>query len=577
MSTEQLNNNDNLQQIDKEWEEGMLTFVDAMNTGVAEGKSAKPRRQCKWMLALTRRFHPRMLTLVATIIVTVMLAGAVALIFKPATVKNDSSGTTDTPTIDDGNDATSSQPTLEQPEDSDTSIPISTSKSHLVKVDVQNMDDTYTILYDEAAKTYVIKGYEDIELSAEMMLTLRHYTENIAAADQVKNVTALSAYGLDKPQATANITYADGTSAQVRVGNSTPSKNGYYGQVEGKDEVYIFASDSVSLFRHSDISYVNTTLITPPSVKQDDKNGSPLLKEITYSGTAHPTPLTLRRSHPSDSEELTYFSYIITAPYTRCTTDPTCTALSSVQALVADQALYLHPTAEQKTKLGFDNPLIRIDATMAVETDDTTNTGLDDSVNAKIYYNTITYKLTVGSVDENGNYIVMLDGVNAIFLVNKASYEFLIGRTYYNSVNEYLFLKNITDLSRISVEINGEKHDFHLTHYPEKEDADKKMVVKSGDKVYSTEDFRKLYELIMSLERHGVPEAEPSSDLSLTLSLYDSNGNLYLGTEYYETTATLCTAKTSEGELFTTRWSDINFFVRQVQNYLNGDKVLISN
>lgn len=586
MSTENLNN-DNPQVIDKEWEEGMLSFVDAMNADIEKSKASKSRRQPKWIVALKRRFRPRTITLIATVTVTVILLGLIAFVFRPTnssgnivTILLDLFASHDTGTTTDTNsdDSLSSLPTLEESDTTEDLISIITSESPLVKIDIQNQDDAYTISYDKETEKYLLKGYEDIDLSAEILLTLRYYTETIAAADQVQNVTDLSAYGLDQPQATANITYDDGTSAQVRVGNKTPSDTGYYGQVEGKDGVYIFESDAVSLFRHSATSYVHTTLMSPPSVNEGDESGAALLKEITYSGTAHPTPLTFRRSNPYDSEELTYFSYIITAPYLRCTTDDTCTALSSVQSLVADQALYLHPTDEQKSKLGFDDPLICIDATMAVETDDTSSLSEAEDVNAKTYYNAIVYKIIVGSIDDNGNYIVMLDGVDAIFLVNGESYDFMLGRKYNNSVNEYLFLKNIVDLECISVEMDGEKHDFHLTHYPEKEDADQKMVVTKDDKVYPTEDFRKLYELIMSLERHGVPETEPSDkDVSLTLSLYDTDGNLYLSAQYYETTATLCTVKTSEGELLTTRWSDINFFVRQVRNYLNGDKVLISN
>ena len=58
---------------------------------------------------------------------------------------------------------------------------------------------------------------------------------------------------------------------------------------------------------------------------------------------------------------------------------------------------------------------------------------------------------------------------------------------------------------------------------------------------------------------------------------YDTDGNMYLSADYFETDATLCTVKTAEGELFTTLWSDVAFFIQQVKNYLNGDTVLIRN
>ena len=96
------------------------------------------------------------------------------------------------------------------------------------------------------------------------------------------------------------------------------------------------------------------------------------------------------------------------------------------------------------------------------------------------------------------------------------------------------------------------------------------------NKVYSTEDFRELYQLLMGLKRYGVPEKEPTSEVPLEIALYDSEGKLYLGAKYYNTSGSLCTVETSEGELFTTRWSDVAFFIQQVDNYLNGRDVLIS-
>ena len=95
--------------------------------------------------------------------------------------------------------------------------------------------------------------------------------------------------------------------------------------------------------------------------------------------------------------------------------------------------------------------------------------------------------------------------------------------------------------------------------------------------MHSTEEFRELYELIMALERHDAPDTEPNGNIALTLSLYEPNDRLYLSASYYETSATMCTVQTSEGELLTTLWNDVSFFIQQVENYANGKDVLIRN
>lgn len=571
MSAEYLNNASDPQQIDPERESELLAFAESMND-TAKAKT-KTTRQCKWMAALKRRFSRRTLTLIFSSSATILLA--IVLVVVMLSVKDNSVSDDTTQPSDNVVEQTETPKVTLLDKTVQTG---SSKKSYLQQVDIQNADDTYTILYDEDAKTYVLKEYEDITLSSTLLSTLRRYTEIIAAVEKVENASTLDVYGLGTPEATATITYADGDTARLLIGSKTPSETGYYTQLEGVDGVYIFDTDSVALFRHSSVSFADTTLITPPSVKESDKDAQAVLKEITYTGTAHPTPLVMRRSHPDDGEDMTYFSYIITQPYKRCTSDTVSSALSSVQTISATQALYLHPSAEIKTKLGFDNPLIHIDATLAVEKDDETAADIDeDDARPKIYYNSINYKLTIGSVDENGNYIAMLDGVDAIFLIDKASYEFVLGRTYLNSVNEYLFFKHIKSLDRISVEFDGKKFDFHLTHYPEQEDQADQLDVTIDGKRYSTEEFRELYELMMALERHGTPASAPSGDAALIVSLYEPNNQLYLSAEYYETSASMCTVKTSQGEVLSTLWSDVSFFIQQVKNYIDGKDVLIRN
>ena len=569
MSTEHLNNETTSSE-NGEINESMLSFLELNENDKKKTTDAKPRR-----------IHRRMLTLILTSGGTVLVAIILLIVtlFGKTAVTPDSgsdSGTNSTDAVE-----TPKITLLDKAGSGETAL------APMTQVDIVNDNDNFTIRYDDESKLYRIDGYEDIYLDTEMILTLRTHAETIEATEQIKDASNLAAFGLDEPQATASITYKDGSTARITLGDLTPSETGYYGQLEGDENVYIFESDTVSLFRFRSTAFAHTALSAPPDVKTNDKNGKALLKEVTFSGTAHPTPLVMRRSYYNDSEELTYFSYIITAPYTRCTTDAVSNALSQVQAIMADQAVILHPTAEEKEKMGFNNPLIDIKFTMAVETEEESETDSNTNVSTestvgnqnttpKIYYNSIDYHIIVGSTDENGNYLAMVEGTDIIYLVSKESYGYFFDRTYQNSVNEYLFFKSIEDLSRISVKLNENTYTFSLTHYPNKEEPDDKLKVTMDDKVYSTEDFRELYQLLMGLRRYGVPEKEPTTEVPLEIALYDEDGKLYLGAKYYNTSGSLCTVETSEGELFTTRWSDVAFFIQQVENYLNGKDVLLS-
>ena len=547
---------------DKEWEATMLSFVENSESSIAP---TSPRKK----LPIRRRTLAVILSSAGTFLLAIVLL-VVTLCFQPAqTDSNNNSDTTD--------DIISTQPTitlLDNTGNADKNI----IAKPLQRVDIQNTTDTFAVVYDSEDKTYVLEGYEDLTISSTLLTTLRGYTETIQATEKVASATNLTAFGLDKPQATANITYSDGSTACLRIGALTPSETGFYGQFGADETVYIFASNSVALFRASATAFVDTLLVATPTVKSSDTNGMALLRNATFSGTAHPNKLVLRRSNEKDNEEYTYFNYLITSPYFRATSDATATALGQFKSLEAMHALILHPTTEQKQKLGFDNPLICINATMAVETEEETKSDTvdEDAVAPKIYYNATDYTITVGSLNSDGNYVVMVDGIDAIFLVSKADYGYLFDLNYTNAVNEFLFFRNINRIGSISLKLNGKTYDFALTHYPKEEETDNQLVVKSNNKVYPTEDFRELYGLMLSLERYGSAEAKPTGNVPLELFLYDTDGKLYFSAKYYDTTGSLCTVETSEGEFFTTRWSYVDFFIQQVENYINGRDVLVN-
>lgn len=559
MSTEHLHSEIPTPQ-DKEWEATMLSFVEQSESGTPKTESNKKP-------ALRRRTMTVILSSVGTVLLAVILL-VVTLFVQPSqqTDSDTDSGTSNVTNV--------TKPTislLNNAGDADQNI----IAKPLQSVDIQNSSENYSIVYDDTAKNYVIKGYEDLALDDSLVTTLRTHTETIQAVEEVADSSNLAAFGLDKPQATASITYSDGSTARLRIGNATPSETGFYGQFGDSDKVYIFASDNVALFRFRASAFVNTLLVATPTVKSTDSNGVALLRSATFSGAAHSAPLTLRRSNDKDTEEHSYFTYLITSPYFRAVRDTKANELGQFKSLTATQALVLHPTEEQKKKLGFDNPLMQLTLSMAVETEEETEEDSDEAAPI-VYYNSTDYQITVGSLNDDGNYIVMLEDVNAIFLVSKADYGYLFDTNYTNAVNEFLFVKAIESISRVAFRTNGNTYEFTLTHYPDEEEQNDRLVVKSGDKVYPTEDFRELYGLTMDLERFGSTDTKPTGDVPLEVFLYDEKGDLYLSAKYYDATGSVCAVETNEGELFTTRWSYVSFFIQQVENYINGRDVLVN-
>ncbi len=507
-----------------------------------------------------RRFSKRTVSLIATSGVAVLLAVALLLV-------------TLLPHSDDVIDSGSADEV-----DVDTSVVLldKTVKDTVTvtQIDCTNKEGSYTLVYNENEKIFQLKGYEDILLSAELTNTVSAYSTQLKAADQIKDPKELSTYGLDKPAASATITYRDGSTATIHVGNITPSEMGYYVRVEGVDGVYIFETDTVYAYTIMAAAYADTTLISTPSVKKDDKNGAAVMKEIRYTGKKYPQPLHIRRSFHTDMEELTYYSYIISEPYLRGTSDSASGLYTNFKSLSAVQALVLHPTDDQKSRIGFDDPLSVIQVTMAIETTDASDTSKTDDAEINTYYNESVSTVTIADKDDDGNYIVMINGIDAIFLVDAATFSSVAERDYANSVNPLLFAKNITKLTRIVVKTADVECDLKLEHFPDAEEAEDEMKITQGSETYSTEEFRELYTLMMSIMRYDVWTEELPETPSLTIHLYNSDGSLFLGADFLSVSGSRFAVKTTEGELFTTRSAEVNHFIKQIVNYLNHEDVL---
>ncbi len=441
-------------------------------------------------------------------------------------------------------------------------------------VTIKNSNDEYTLRYNKSKTLYELDGYADIIVSESAMEELIGTATTMNGYDKVKTVESLADFGLEKPSITVKISYHDNTTVTLLIGNETPDKNGYYACLQGSHEVVMINTDSVYYFQFEKAQYADPTLIASPTVKSDDDNGTVVLKELTVTGGANKGTLSLRQIVPSDGEDFSYASYLITAPYKRMVNDSVATSLSSFTYLIASKGVVLHPTAADKTKYGFDNPYAKLDITLAVQTKKETTQSDDSTTNTEYsYYNTSTANVSVGNTDENGNYYVMVDGNNAIYLTAASSLSAVIDRTYTNTISPLLFLKNIETIKQVSVSADDKIYDFKLTHDASKEDNDEKLTVICDNKQLNTADFRTLYTQLMGIHRYGETTVNPTGQPLHKIVLHENDGSLFLSMEIFGYSASLYTIRTNEGELFTVKISDISNFMTQINNYYNGTHV----
>lgn len=444
-------------------------------------------------------------------------------------------------------------------------------------ITIKNPDDEYTFRYNASEELYQLVGYTDISLSASGVEGLIDCATTLNGYDKVKTVEKLADFGLDDPAITVTITYHDGTATTLLIGDETPDMAGYYARLQDSNEVVMINADTVSYFQLKKGQYIERNLLTAPTVKEDDANGTAVLKELTLKGGPGNETLSLRQVATSDGEEYSYSTFIITKPYKRMVSETVSSTLSSFTYLIASEGVVLHPTAADKAEYGFNDPYAVLDVTLAVQTveeDDESTTESTETTDVEyIYYNAFSTKITVGSKDDNGNYYVMIDENNAIYLVASSSLISVVERTYVNTISELLFLKTITDLKQVSISADGKTYGFDLTHDESKEDSDEQMTVVCDGKTLDTQDFRTLYSRLMGISRYGETDKAPTGQPLHKIVLVENNGSTYLTLEVFEHSASLYTVRTDEGELFTVKVSDISNFMSLIKDYYDGKPI----
>ncbi len=436
-------------------------------------------------------------------------------------------------------------------------------------ITIKNKDDEYTVRYNAKDKVYLLDGYADISLAASGVEELVDIATTLNGYDKVEAVDKLADFGLESPKTAATFSYHDNTTVTLLIGNETPDSAGYYARLQDSDEVVMIDAGIVSYFQLKKGQYIERNLIAAPTVKEDDANGAVVLKELTLKGGPGKETLSLRQAATSDGEEYSYSTFVITKPYKRMVSETVSETLSSFTYLIASEGVVLHPTAADKAKYGFNDPYAVLDITLAVQTAKEE----DENSTEFTYYNAASSKITVGSKDDNGNYYVMLDGHNVIYLVASSSLSSVVERTYVNTISQLLFLKTIVDLKQVSISADGKTYDFKLTHDASKEDSDKQMIVVCDGKTLDTQDFRSLYSRLMGVSRYGETDKKPTGEPLHKIVLTENDSSTFLTLEIFRHSGSLCTVRTDEGELFTVKVSDISTFMSLVKDYYDGKPI----
>jgi len=225
---------------------------------------------------------------------------------------------------------------------------------------------------------------------------------------------------------------------------------------------------------------------------------------------------------------------------------------------------------EQLESFGLADPYSVAAFTLAV----VSTTGADNGGTKTSHYNDREHMVLLGNKDENGQYYALVDQYDIVYTIDPAAVPWA-EMQYEDVVNKLLFMKAITSVDSVSVTDKGDTTTFALTHYPDKEKRDDQLVVKADGKVYSTPEFRVLYQLMIGIKRVGAKEADaaPVGEPLLKLEMTFNDGTAPMEIALYPMTASRYLCVTADGEQSAVSIKTVEDFLKQYHNYLNGDPV----
>ena len=286
-----------------EAQEALESFLDREST---------PKRRRK---ASDNRFNRNMIILLSAVIAVAVLIGVIIFlnnrpypqgtsdedIYKEAwtiaTVDEAGMHTVDVPVDENGDPRQNGMGTL-----------IDYSPSGINAIHVSNADGAFTILahtHSGEATEYLLEGYTDFPLQIGMPDNVANDAGNLSFTTVAGIGKNLADYGLDAPRATVNISFNDGTSALILVGNEAAASAGTYLSFGGTNTVYLVENESVDSFFYSLTDFISLTVTDSP-----DTTDNAQFKRATIRGSHYPEPIVLE---PNTDTAVNYY-YRITSP-----------------------------------------------------------------------------------------------------------------------------------------------------------------------------------------------------------------------------------------------------------------------
>ncbi len=421
-----------------------------------------------------------------------------------------------------------------------------------------------------------VKGYEKFEMHPLNMGDLVDALTVCTLSKDLGDMTEMSQFGFDKPQATVTVTFRDGTTKAFEVGDMTPDQSGCYFREKDGVRVYIQPLETTAILLQPPLDYVSTTVMAEPEFKAPAEGETEVvLRKVALSGSVRKdAPFSFRLVTSDDSDTYIYYSYIITEPFVKGANSSFDTALNAFSSIEAKSVVNVAPTAADLAAYGFTNPYSVAEFTLSARTSVTMEATDGNTVSNVTYNDLEKHTVTIGSKNDT-YYYVRIDDNPIIYLVAADQLPFAEMK-YSDFADKLLFLEDIAEMGQFRVTLPGKETVFNLAHDDTSMDTSKNLTVTANGKTYDTMGFRYLIQNFMNISRYGDLRTDVSGlekKLEIAITRREKTTPVLTAT-FYEVSSSQYAVILSNGEKYQVKASDAKNAITQYENYLAGKTVL---
>ena len=352
---------------------------------------------------------------------------------------------------------------------------------------------------------YTLKDYEDAPLETGMADAVANDAAAVTTTNIVDITGAnLSDYGLEKPVATAEVTFNNKNKRTISVGNSAPDNAGTYIQVDGDKAIYLVDSESVDSFLYKKTSFLNKVIT---SASENEDGATP--KKVTLSGANFPQTMEFV---PNDDETVSSAFYKMTAPVS-CFVNVGngSTVLESLRSVTANDVLAYKPDKKtlQNYKIDTENPYAELNAEFS-----------DTKIH--LYAAKPVAEKSDDGTDNVSTAVYIYNPENKMIYSVAANKVAWVTTSYEDLVFEYVIKSNLPAIKTLEITAKDKTYSFDIsteTQTDENGIEKSQTVVQSSGKKIDTGRFDVFFQNMESVTVNKVKNEPVSGKADLTIKI----------------------------------------------------------